>query len=204
MLGFSSRLRTLLTQLRPEEVVLPRDALSETTWAVLRKDLPLHTWEKRNLLKPGVEFWAAATTVDELTKGEYFQKPNESELQWPTTLQSLIGKLSEPAVADASNGAELTLSALGAAVWYLRRVLLDTELVSLGNFALFDPAQPARDAECLLLDGSTLANLEILLNQDGTASGSLLSLIDRTSTAFGKRLFRQWLTVSFSHPKTFH
>ncbi len=43
---------------------------------------------------------------------------------------------------------------------YLRRVLLDTELVSLGNFSGFDPAEPDRDAECLMLDGTTLTNLQ--------------------------------------------
>jgi hypothetical protein len=55
----------------------------------------------------------------------------------------------------------LNLFLPSGAVWYLRRVLLDTELISLGNVSLLDPAQPVRDAECLMLDGNTLANLEV-------------------------------------------
>eukprot|EP00455_Lapot_gusevi_P054627 TRINITY_DN8791_c0_g1_i2.p1 TRINITY_DN8791_c0_g1~~TRINITY_DN8791_c0_g1_i2.p1 ORF type:complete len:765 (-),score=191.26 TRINITY_DN8791_c0_g1_i2:96-2075(-) len=91
-------------------------------------------------------------------------------------------------------GQTLCVSAVGGAISYLKRLLLDKELVSLGNFRIFDPASPVKDDDCLLLDGSSLANLEILTNNEGTHSGSLLSFIDFTVTAFGKRLFRQWLS----------
>jgi DNA mismatch repair ATPase MutS len=38
-----------------------------------------------------------------------------------------------------------------------------------------------------------LSKPQILLNQEGALTGSLLSCIDKTVTAFGKRLFRTWL-----------
>lgn len=45
------------------------------------------------------------------------------------------------------------------------------------------------------LNGNTLANLEVLVNSDdGKAQGSLLSILDHTKTAFGRRKLRQWIS----------
>ena len=46
----------------------------------------------------------------------------------------------------------------------------------------------------MVLDGLTLNNLDIL-SVDGQLEGSLLAKIDRASTAFGKRLLREWLAA---------
>jgi hypothetical protein len=233
-----TRLRTLLAQIHPEEVVLPRDSLSELTWSVLRKDLPVHAWEKRNLLKPGVEYWDAMTTQyvpvplsagsqpdsQAGTRGFYLQYFAEScpshrvfvflfAFAWQPysanllkedyfvnqetgmcSLPPTLAALPVPSAASAASETALIWSALGGATWYLKRVLLDTELLSLGNFKLFDAAQPTRDTECLMLDGTTLYNLEILSNSDGSSTGSLISFIDKTVTSFGKRRFRQWVS----------
>lgn len=44
------------------------------------------------------------------------------------------------------------------------------------------------------LDGTTLANLELLENSwDGSRKGSLLALLDQCCTPMGKRMFRQWI-----------
>ncbi|MBI2151294.1 hypothetical protein HYU21_01045 [Candidatus Woesearchaeota archaeon] len=46
----------------------------------------------------------------------------------------------------------------------------------------------------MLLDQTTLRNLELTKNiRDGTARGTLLSVIDKTSTPLGARKLRQWL-----------
>jgi DNA mismatch repair protein MSH3 len=46
----------------------------------------------------------------------------------------------------------------------------------------------------MYLDGNALANLELLVNQNTlTKDGSLLSILDRTSTSFGKRRLMQWI-----------
>ena len=48
--------------------------------------------------------------------------------------------------------------------------------------------------DVLLLDGTTLRNLEISRNmREGSKRGSLLSVLDFTVTAMGGRLLRQWL-----------
>lgn len=45
------------------------------------------------------------------------------------------------------------------------------------------------------LNGNTLTNLEILVNSDdGKSQGSLLSILDHTKTAFGRRKLRQWIS----------
>lgn len=47
----------------------------------------------------------------------------------------------------------------------------------------------------MVLDQSTLRNLEIFRNiKDGSATGTLLGLLDRTATAMGARLLRQWIS----------
>ena len=62
------------------------------------------------------------------------------------------------------------------------------------------PAEPAalmavsHLQDVLLLDGTTLRNLEISRNmREGSKRGSLLSVLDFTVTAMGGRLLRQWL-----------
>jgi DNA mismatch repair protein MutS len=47
----------------------------------------------------------------------------------------------------------------------------------------------------MALDQTTLRNLEIFRNiKEGTTTGTLLGLLDRTSTAMGARLLRQWIS----------
>src|SRR6185369_17973434 len=48
-------------------------------------------------------------------------------------------------------------------------------------------------ADCLIIDPTTLRNLEVLEAADGGRSGSLLHEIDRTITPMGGRLLRAWL-----------
>lgn len=53
---------------------------------------------------------------------------------------------------------------------------------------------PIRDATSLVLDGQTLANLEVFQNShDGSTEGTVFKLLANSITPFGKRLFKQWL-----------
>ncbi|KIJ23388.1 hypothetical protein M422DRAFT_56852 [Sphaerobolus stellatus SS14] len=60
------------------------------------------------------------------------------------------------------------------------------------NFNIYDPM---KEGKGLILDGQTLAHIEVLVNSEGTSEGSLLSLLGRCVTPFGKRLFRLWLCM---------
>lgn len=68
---------------------------------------------------------------------------------------------------------------------------IDKDLISLGNFEIYDPI---RKATSLVLDGKTLINLEIFNNAfDGSSTGTLFALLNRCITPFGKRMLRQWI-----------
>jgi DNA mismatch repair protein MutS len=55
--------------------------------------------------------------------------------------------------------------------------------------------QEYRSASTLLLDPATLRNLEIFTSSRGTRDGSLLTAINRTTTATGTRLLERWLAA---------
>ncbi|CAG8467250.1 7721_t:CDS:10 [Acaulospora colombiana] len=67
----------------------------------------------------------------------------------------------------------------------------DDDLVSLKNFYIYDPI---RHSTSLILDGQTLANLEVFENSlDGSDQGTVFKLLNHCITPFGKRTFKRWL-----------
>ena len=76
--------------------------------------------------------------------------------------------------------------AAGALVHYLR----DTQKADLAHVR--EVAFRA-GADCLLVDATTLRNLEVIDAADGGRTGSLLHELDRTMTSMGGRLLRGWL-----------
>jgi hypothetical protein len=51
------------------------------------------------------------------------------------------------------------------------------------NFNVYDPMKKGQG---LVLDGQSLAHVEVLLNSEGTEEGSLLQLLSRCVTPFGQ------------------
>ena len=76
--------------------------------------------------------------------------------------------------------------AAGALVHYLR----DTQKADLAHVREIGFRA---GADCLVIDATTIRNLEVLEAADGGRTGSLLHEIDRTLTAMGGRLIRSWL-----------
>ena len=83
-------------------------------------------------------------------------------------------------------GRTAAVSAAGALVQYLR----DTQKADLAHVR--EVAFRA-SADCLVIDATTLRNLEVIDAADGGRTGSLLHEVDRTITAMGGRLLRGWL-----------
>ena len=83
-------------------------------------------------------------------------------------------------------GRTAAVSAAGALVQYLR----DTQKAELAHVR--EVAFRA-SADCLVIDATTLRNLEVIDAADGGRTGSLLHEVDRTITAMGGRLLRGWL-----------
>ncbi len=76
--------------------------------------------------------------------------------------------------------------AAGALVQYLR----DTQKADLAHVR---EVAFRTGADCLLIDPTTLRNLEVVEAADGGRTGSLLDELDRTLTPMGGRLLRGWL-----------
>jgi DNA mismatch repair protein MutS len=83
-------------------------------------------------------------------------------------------------------GRTAAVRAAGALVQYLR----DTQKVDLVHVR---EIAFRSGADCLLIDPTTLRNLEVIDAADGGRTGSLLHEIDRTITPMGGRLLRGWL-----------
>lgn len=173
-----TRLRTLLAQVHPTEVVFPY-GMSKRSQELLRSELMSGC--TKTMMK-SEEFWNSTLLLKNLTIKKYFPESEGKDVQssLPEALQLLFEKKQDSA-----------LSALGGCLCYLTRLLLDKELMSLNRFSLYDPASVA---ENLVLDGQTLVNLEILLNTEGTTEGTLLKHMDHCASPGGKRLLREWVS----------
>src|SRR5438874_3345677 len=78
------------------------------------------------------------------------------------------------------------VSAAGALVQYLR----DTQKADLAHIR---DVSFRTGLDCLIVDPTTLRNLEVVAAADGARAGSLLHEIDRTITPIGGRMLRSWL-----------
>ncbi|KAL7752170.1 DNA mismatch repair protein msh6 [Sorochytrium milnesiophthora] len=163
-----TKLETILVQVRPRELVTERNGLSAKTQKLIKAVLLRPIW---NVLVPGQEFWDYQRTVDELDVSKYFSAQDGSRGSWPAVLQQ-------------RRGDELLISCFGGLI------KLDQSLLTLQNFHWFDPLH---QTSSLLLDGQTLTNLGVFVNDAGTEEGTLMALLNCCVTPFGKRLFRRWL-----------
>ncbi|KAF2705002.1 DNA mismatch repair protein Msh6 [Pleomassaria siparia CBS 279.74] len=180
-----TRFETLIAQMRPGELLLEKACISAKAMRILKNNsTPTTLW---NPLKPGKEFWASGRTIAEIEASKYFESPTEDDIEaWPPVLRE-------------ARDQELAMSAFGALLQYLQTLKIERDLVTLGNFAWYDPI---RKATSLVLDGQSLINLEIFANTfDGSAEGTLFSMLNRCITPFGKRLLRQWVCHPLADPK---
>lgn len=83
-------------------------------------------------------------------------------------------------------GKTFAVSAAGAALHYVTETQR-TQAAHIGSISFFEPA------EYLMLDATTVNNLELVASSDGDKRRSLLGVIDETMTGMGARLLRQWL-----------
>lgn len=171
-----TKFETLIAQMRPQELLIEKSSFSAKALRILKNNTsPSTLW---NYLKPGKEFWSAENTMREIEELGYFESIEDNEEAWP------------PVLREATKH-DLTMSAFGALLQYLRVLMIERELITLGNFAWYDPI---RKATSLVLDGQSLINLEIFANNsDGSTEGTLFAILNRCITPFGKRLLKQWV-----------
>ena len=188
-----SFLRTLLGFINPRELVLPRGQLTPETEHVLQHDCQADTIHNDLGSK---DFWSADKTVQELNSAQYFTSKKAAAgaspmEDWPIALAEAVQQKET-----------LLLSAFGAMTYYLRVTMHDRELLSQKHVQNYFHARGGGGGagkQQLVLDGQTLANLEVVKSQKGTVKGTLLEFVDRTSSPFGKRRLREWLLQPLAH-----
>ncbi|KAK7056522.1 DNA mismatch repair protein msh6 [Paramarasmius palmivorus] len=181
-----TKLETLMRQLRPKEILFTKGNLSVSTTRLLKSILPAACiWTGLREVE-GLDY---DSTLEELKK----RYPAEDEAMEEGELlpSSVPGPIRE--MADS----QCAMEALGAMIWYLQQLNIDKDILTMRNFNIYDPM---KKGEGLILDGQTLAHIEVLLNNEGTEEGSLLKLLSRCITPFGKRLFRIWLCMPLRNP----
>jgi len=107
--------------------------------------------------------------------------------EYESARRTLLGQLNAQSLQGFGlEDRPAAVAAAGALVQYLR----DTQKADLAH---------VRDIafrtgiDCLMVDPTTLKNLEVIEASDGGRAGSLLQEIDRSITAMGGRLLRAWL-----------
>jgi len=174
-----TKLETLASQLRPKELIISKNNLSQLATRILKFNAQNNAIF--NYVKEGSEFYDFDTTFETLTRGKYFQAENLDDLSnWPKILREYY-----------ESNKMVGFSAFGGLLWYLKSLNLDEALISLGNITTYTTIRASTN---LVLDGQTLQNLEIFANSfDGTDKGTLFKLINRATTPFGKRLLKTWV-----------
>uniref|UniRef100_A0ABI7X640 DNA mismatch repair protein n=1 Tax=Felis catus TaxID=9685 RepID=A0ABI7X640_FELCA len=205
-----SRFRTLVAHYPPVQVLFEKGNLSTETKMILKGSLSSSLQEG---LIPGSQFWDAAKTLRTLLEEAYFkEKLNDSGVMLPQVLKGMTSE-SDSLGLTPGEKSELALSALGGCVFYLKKCLIDQELLSMANFEEYIPLDSdrvsatrpgavfAKANQRMVLDAVTLSNLEIFLNgTNGSTEGTLLEKIDTCHTPFGKRLLKQWLCAPLCSP----
>ncbi|XP_023602732.1 DNA mismatch repair protein Msh6 isoform X3 [Myotis lucifugus] len=206
-----SRFRTLVAHYPPVQVLFERGNLSTETKMILKGSLSSSLQEG---LIPGSQFWDAAKTLRTLLEEGYFkEKLNEdSGVVLPHVLKGMTSEYDSIGLTPGEKS-ELALSALGGCVFYLKKCLIDQELLSMANFEEYIPLDSemvsvirpgaifSKVNQRMVLDSVTLNNLEIFLNgTNGSTEGTLLEKIDTCHTPFGKRLLKQWLCAPLCNP----
>lgn len=84
------------------------------------------------------------------------------------------------------NGREFAVCAAGAAAHYINETQ-KAQASHLTEISYFEPS------EFLVLDSTTVNNLELVSGSDGATQHSLVGVLDKTLTGMGARLLRQWI-----------
>ncbi|KAJ3722105.1 muts domain V-domain-containing protein [Lentinula guzmanii] len=181
-----TKLETMIRQIRPKEMLFTKGNLSVSTTRLLKSILPAAC------------LWTGLREVEGLG---YKDTLEDLKVRFPVTDElgdtddgELLPESVPKPIRDMVDS-EPAIEALGLLIWYLQQLNIDKDIISMKNFNIYDPM---KQGEGLVLDGQTLAHIEreqVVLNNEGTEEGSLLKLLGRCITPFGKRLFRIWLCM---------
>ena len=128
-----------------------------------------------------------ATLIEELRLGTLITRADEWTFEFEAARRSLLEQLKTHSLqAFGLDGHAAATCAAGALVQYLR----ETQKADLAHLR---EIRFRAASDCLVVDPTTLRNLEVIEASTGGRAGSLLDEIDRTVTPMGGRLMRAWL-----------
>jgi DNA mismatch repair protein MutS len=140
----------------------------------------------REVLVP-IGFDAAASLLTDAHVEARLTQAEPWTFEYESARRTLLGQLDAQSLQGYGlEDRPAAVSAAGALVQHLR----DTQK---GDLAHVRDIAFRSGADCLLVDPTTLRNLEVLEAADGGRTGSLLHELDRTITPMGGRLLRAWL-----------
>ncbi|CAH6719357.1 DNA mismatch repair protein Msh6p [[Candida] jaroonii] len=165
-----SKLDTLITQVKPKEILVEKNNLCPIATKILKFNNSNQIWNNLNSEK---EFWDNDTTLKYLNSCNYLE-------EIPEVLKTM----------ERDN--KVAFNAFGGLLFYLKTLKLDQSILTLQKFKHYEINK--NQSKHLILDGITLHNLEILNNNyDGSDKGTLLKLINRAITPMGKRTLKSWV-----------
>lgn len=175
-----TKLDTLVTQIRPKEIVCEKNNLCPIATKIL-KFSSHNSHQIWNNLTPLIEFWDYDTTIEELVKSRYYKA---TDLDDYTNFPKVL--------LDCKDKHQVAFNAFGGLLFYLKSLKLDKNIMTLGNIRQYEIHKS--QTKHLVLDGTSLCNLEILNNSfDGGDKGTLFKLLNRAYTPFGKRKLKNWI-----------
>ncbi|KAI6039948.1 muts domain V-domain-containing protein, partial [Pisolithus marmoratus] len=173
-----SELETRLVHTRPAELILPEQGLSRLTEKVL-------------------QHFASSAASEHKIRIEHYESPMEYTAAFDFVTQFYNDKAKEGSAKDPkmegvldiiANFPQRVVIALAHAIEYLSAFSIADAFLGAKFFSKF------ANRTHMLLNSNTLTNLEIYQNQtDYTATGSLMWILDHTTTKFGARLLKNWV-----------
>ena len=203
-------LKTLLTRLKPLEIVYVNGTLSQTTFDICRN------LSHKPLLSPVRPREGDDRLMSILVRiGEYFEK-DEGNDKWPDFLDVIrlvLGRTFKEVegLSDEEKAKRkeeklpfyYTLKAMSICLSFLEEVMLADTVFKMGNFISYNAALEKKSS--LYLDSQALESLEIFdikyqISKSDASVGSLFNYMDKTVTHFGKRMLRRWIASPLLDP----
>ena len=198
---YKETLKTLLTRLKPLEIVYINENLSQDTVNLCKN---LSSKPSLNSLYLKEENNQITDILNKIDK--YFTEDN---VGWPESLEAIRtmigGRLEDkedlniPEINDnKEEGIPFyhTIKSISICLQFLEDIMLANSVFKMGNFIIYDVKVEKKSN--LYLDSKALESLEIFdvryqLPKNATSVGSLFHYMDKTVTGFGKRMFKRWM-----------
>ena len=177
-----TKLKTLLMQIRPAEIVYDAENLSKELLKILQKSTISPVFSPVNNAQ---NKWHAGIAYN------YIEKTFGSQQHWPKNLLYFFEKTM---IRD------LVFSSLSGLFSYLDQVLILEKVLISARFSKYD--EKIGLSSSMILDSQALQHLEVFESNSGLRSekgGTLFSFLDKTVSPFGKRMLKRWVCAPCLH-----